>query len=29
MMLTAMNGLYKQLGEKFKEARVKTGFTQE
>ena len=28
-MSTAMNGLYKQLGKKVKEARAKTGFTQE
>jgi len=28
-MSTAMNGLYKQLGEKVKKARTKAGFTQE
>ena len=29
MMSTAMNGLYKQLGEKVRKARTKAGFTQE
>ena len=28
-MSIAMNGLYKQLGEKVKKARTKAGFTQE
>jgi len=28
-MSTAMNGLYKQLGEKVRKARTKAGFTQE
>ena len=29
MMSTSMNGLYKQLGKKVREARVRAGFTQE